>query len=188
MKFLFDFFPILLFFIAFKMYDIFVATGVAIAATLVQNGWFWYRNRRFETMHIITLVLIIVFGGATILLHDEEYIKWKVSVVNWLFGMVFLGSQFIGEKSIIERMMSKNIKLKANIWSKLNLSWALFFIAVGFINVWVMYNFDTPTWVNFKLFGTIGLTIVFVVAQSIYLGKYIDEDAMNQMNKEKEKE
>lgn len=183
MKLLFDFFPILLFFIAFKIQGIYVATAVAIAATIVQNGWFWYRNRRFETMHIITLVLIIVFGGATILLHDEVFIKWKVSVVNWLFGLVFLGSHYIGDKPIIQRMMGKNIKLKVDVWGKLNFMWVVFFIFVGLVNVYVMYHFDTATWVNFKLFGTLGLTFVFILAQGFYLAKYIDEE---QMEKEKE--
>ncbi len=175
MKFLFDFFPILLFFIAYKMYDIYVATAVAIAASFVQVGWYWLQNRRFEKMHVITLLLITVLGGATLMLQDETFIKWKPSVVNWAFGVVFLGSQFIGKKPIVQRMMEASVELPAPLWSRLNTAWALFFIVLGFINLYVAYNFDTDTWVNFKMFGMIGLTFVFILAQALFIGKYIKE-------------
>ena len=179
MKFLFDFFPILLFFIAYKIFDIYVATAVAIAATFVQVGWFWLQHRRFEKMHIITLLMITILGGATLILHDETFIKWKVSVVNWLFGIVFLGSQFIGKKTIIQRMMEASIDLPAPIWLRLNLAWALFFIASGFLNLYVAYNFDTDTWVNFKMFGMLGLTILFLFIQALFIGRYIKDSEQN---------
>lgn len=179
MKFLFDFFPILLFFIAFKTYGIYVATAVAIAAGFIQSGLYWYKHRRFEKMHIITLILLVVFGGATLILQDEMFIKWKVSVVNWLFGVVFLGSQFVGKKNIIERMMGSNISLPAPVWRNLNMAWSLFFVALGFLNLYVIYNFDTDTWVDFKLFGMTGLTIAFVIAQSVYLMRHTRDDAVD---------
>lgn len=173
MKLLFDFFPILLFFIAYKIYGIYTATVVAIVAAFVQVAWFWLQHRRFETMHLVTLGLIVVLGGATLILQDEMFIKWKPTVVNWLFAVVFAGSHFIGNKTIIERMMGGNIALPQPIWARLNASWTMFFLVLGVTNLYVLYNFDTDTWVNFKLFGMLGLTLVFVVLQAVYLGRHI---------------
>lgn len=175
MKFLFDFFPILLFFVAYKMWDIFIATGVAIAATFVQVGLFWAKHRRFERMHLITLALIVVFGGLTIALRDELFIKWKPSILNWLFAAAFLGSQFIGKKPLVQRMLETNFSLPEAIWGRLNLIWIVFFTAMGAINLYVAYYFDTETWVNFKLFGMMGLTILFVIAQAFYLARHMPD-------------
>jgi intracellular septation protein len=172
---LFDFFPIILFFIAFKLYDIFVATGVMIAATLIQVGFNWFRHRKVETMQLVTLGLVVVFGGATILLHDEQFVKWKLSIVEWLMGLGFIGSQFIGEKPFVERMMSKSLTLPDPVWRRLNLMWGLFFISVGFINVYVMFQFNTEQWVNFKTFGVPGLLLVFIALQMAYLYKHIPD-------------
>lgn len=174
MKFLFDFFPILLFFLAYKIYGIYVATAVAIAASFVQVGFHWAKHKKVENSHLITLVILILFGGATLLLQDEMFIKWKPSVVNWIFAIAFLGSQFIGNKTIIERMMSKSVSLPAPIWTRLNMSWVVFFIGLGLINLYVVYNFDTDTWVNFKLFGMMGLTIVFIIGQAFYMSRHIE--------------
>ncbi len=175
MKLLFDFFPIILFFIVFKTNGIFAATMAAIIATFIQVGLFWLKHRRFEKMHLVTLVLISVFGGATLLLEDEIYIKWKPTVLNWLFAVAFIGSQYIGKKTIAERMMGNAIKLPAPIWTRLNWSWALFFVVLGFANIFVLYNYDTETWVNFKLFGMLGLTVLFVIAQSLVLARFIKQ-------------
>ncbi len=175
MKLLFDFFPIILFFVAYKLQGIYVATLVAIVATFVQVGWLWLRHRRVETMHLVTLGLIVVFGGATLYLHDEQFIKWKPTVINWLFGLAFLVSQFVGEKPFIQRMMGGNIELPSSVWSRLNLSWALFFLFLGAVNLFVVYTFDTDTWVNFKLFGMLGLTLAFVVVQALFLSRYLPE-------------
>ncbi|MFZ1990098.1 MAG: septation protein A [Alphaproteobacteria bacterium] len=179
MKLLYDFFPVLLFFIAFKVTgnNIFIATAVAIAATALQVSIYWIKHRRLENIHVITLALLVVFGGATLLLQDEVYIKWKPTVLNWLFGLVFIGSHFIGERPVIQRLMAQAITLPQAVWYRLNLVWSVFFIAVGFINLYVVYNFDTDTWVNFKLFGLIGLTLAFIIAQSLYISRYIKRDA-----------
>ena len=176
MKFLFDFFPILLFFVAFKLYDIFVATAVAIAASFIQVGMYWLRHHRFETMHLITLGIIVIFGGATLLLKDELFIKWKPTVLNWLFALVFLGSHFIGNKPIVQRMMANTITLPTPIWHRLNIGWIIFFITSGFINIYVAYNFDTAIWVNFKVFGLLGLTLAFVVIQSFFIARHLKDD------------
>ncbi len=175
MKMFFDFFPIILFFVAYKLEGIYVATMVAIAATFLQVGWVWLRHRRVEPMHLITLGLIVVFGGATLYLHDEQFIKWKPTVINWLFGVAFLASQFIGERPFIQRMMANNIELPHHVWYRLNMSWALFFLFLGGVNLFVIYMFDTDTWVNFKLFGMLGLTFAFVILQAIFLSRYLPE-------------
>ncbi|MDX8398122.1 MAG: septation protein A [Mariprofundaceae bacterium] len=175
MKFLLDFFPIVIFFIAFKTYDIYVATAVLIIASLLQTSIHWLIHRRFEKMHIITLLLVCVFGGLTLILQDEMFIKWKPTVINWLFAIVFIGSQFVGKKSIIQRMMGDHMQLPAAVWLRLNIAWTLFFIALGIANLYVAYNFDTATWVNFKLFGLLGVTFVFVILQSLYVARYIKD-------------
>lgn len=176
MKFLFDFFPILLFFIAYKFYDIYIATAVAIIASFVQVGGYWLKHRRVENMHLVTLALIVVLGGATLVLQDEMFIKWKPTIVNWLFAAVFFGSHFIGKKPVVERMMGHAVDLPANIWTRLSASWTIFFVVLGFINIYVVYNFDTDTWVDFKLFGMMGLTFAFVILQAVYLSRHIKPD------------
>jgi len=176
MKFLADFFPVLLFFVAYKVYDIYVATAVAIVASFVQVTVHWLKHRRFENMHLITLAIMVVFGGATLFLQDEMFIKWKPTVINWIFAAVFLGSHYIGEKTIIQRMMGQAMTLPDQVWLKLNISWILFFVAIGVLNLYVVYNFDTDTWVNFKLFGLMGITFAFVILQIPFLTKYITPD------------
>ncbi len=176
MKFLFDFLPIVLFFAAYKLYDIYVATAVAIVASILQVGWVWCRHGKVENMYWITLGVIVVFGGLTLLLHDETFIKWKPTLVNWLFAAAFLGSQFIGKQSLLKRMMAANISLPEPIWLRLNMSWVSFFVTMGAANLYVAFNYDTDTWVNFKLFGMMGLTVVFIIAQAFYLSRHIKPD------------
>ncbi|NOX09647.1 MAG: septation protein A [Gammaproteobacteria bacterium] len=189
MKFLFDFFPILLFFAAYKIYGIYAATATAIAATFLQVGLYWLKNRSFEKSHLITLTIIVIFGGATLYLHDPLFIKWKPTVAYWLFAITFIGSQFIGEKPLIKRMMGHAISVPDIIWTRLNITWALFFIAMGLVNLYVAYNYDEDTWVNFKLFGLMGITLLFVLAQGLYLSRYMeDEDEDDENEKEKIKE
>ena len=175
MKFLFDFFPILLFFAAYKLYDIYVATAVAIAAAAVQTAVFWLRHRRFEKMHLVTFGLLLLFGGLTIVLRDPIFIKWKPTVINWLFAVVFLASHWVGEKPLVERMMSHAIQAPRPVWVRLSWMWVLFFVGVGVLNLYVAFNFAEETWVNFKLFGILGITFVFVIGQAFYLGRYVEE-------------
>lgn len=170
-----EFSPIILFFIAFKLYDIYVATAVVIVATLIQVIAYRLIYRKVETMQWITLGLILVMGGATLYLQDEQFIKWKLSIIEWLFGIAFLTSQFIGRKTFIERMMGANLELPDRIWKRLNLSWALFFIGVGFLNLYVMNHFSTDDWVDFKTFGVPGLMVVFIGVQMVFLYKYAPE-------------
>jgi len=175
MKMLFDFFPVALFFIVYKTYDIYTATAVLIAASAVQTCGHRIIKGRFENTHLITLALVSLFGGLTLVLQDEVFIKWKPTAINWLFTIVFIGSQFIGKKPIIERMMGANITLPASVWTRLNIAWAIFFALLGGLNLYVAFSFDTDTWVNFKLFGLMGLTFVFIIAQSFFLLPYLKE-------------
>ncbi|MCC8999739.1 MAG: septation protein A [Candidatus Contendobacter sp.] len=176
MKLLFDFLPILLFFIAYKLADIYVATGVLIGVTLTQVGWIWLRQRRVEKIPLFTAGLVLILGGATLILHDPIFVKWKPTVVNGLFAVAFLGSCFIGRKPLLERMMGEQLELPAPIWVKLTLAWAAFFFTMGLANLYVAFNFDENTWVNFKLFGMLGLTLVFVLAQAAYMSRHIKSD------------
>ncbi|MES1999532.1 MAG: septation protein A [Pseudomonadota bacterium] len=175
MKFLFDFFPILLFFIAYKFGGIYVATGVAIAASFVQIGWVMARGKKVEPMMWISLAIIVFFGGATLLLHNETFIKWKPTVLYWLFAVILLGGAWLFKKNFIRVMMEKQVSLPDSVWNNLNLSWAAFFIVMGIANLYVAYNFSTDDWVNFKLFGTTGMMLVFVVIQSFMLSKHIQD-------------
>jgi intracellular septation protein len=175
MKQLFEFVPIILFFIAFKFYDIYIATGVVIVATIIQVSITWIIYKKVETMQWITLGLILVMGGATIYLQNEQFIKWKLTVIEWLFGLAFLGSQFFAKKTLVERMMGASLELPPVIWKRLNLMWASFFISVGFINIYVMQNYNTDDWVTFKTFGVPGLMVIFIIFQMIFIYKYIPE-------------
>ncbi|WP_260291543.1 septation protein A [Sedimenticola hydrogenitrophicus] len=175
MKFLSDLFPVILFFIAYKMYDFYVATVVIIVATLAQVGYNWIRHHKVEKMHLVTLLLVLLFGGLTLYLQDPLFLKWKPTVVNWLFAIAFVGSHFIGNRPLVERMMSKSVTLPAPVWSRLNVAWSLFFITMGAVNLYVAFNFSEAAWVNFKLFGMMGMTFLFIILQAFYLAKYISE-------------
>lgn len=177
MKILFDLFPVILFFIAYKMYDIYIATGVAIVATIVQVGYLYARYRKVEKIHLITLALIVILGGATILLQDEAFIAWKPTIVNWGFAAVFLASHYMfGNKPIVRRMMEGLIQMPDPIWMRLSYMWIAFFVFSGVINLWVYYNFSLDAWVNFKLFGLMGLTFAFILIQGLYISRYTQQD------------
>ncbi|WP_407676662.1 septation protein A [Peristeroidobacter soli] len=170
MKLLFDFFPVIAFFLTYKITgNLFVATGVIIVAVIAQTAWQWFRHRKVSQMALISGVLVLIFGGLTLLIHDKVFIQWKVSVVNWLFAAGFLASRFFGDKLLIERMMGENVQLDPPVWRTLNWAWIVFFTALGIINLYIVYNFSEEVWVNFKLFGMLGLTVVFAIAQAIWL-------------------
>jgi intracellular septation protein len=205
MKLLFDFFPIILFFVSFYQAKFLidntfignlvnperpehinatiVATGIAIVASFIQVGYSWLQTRKFQRMHLFSLVLITVLGGITILIGDPAFIQWKPTVLNWVFAAAFLLSIFIGEKNLVERMMGSQLDLPDYVWTRLNLSWVAFFLISGAANLYVAFYYDLEalpevrmeTWVDFKLFGLMGLTIVFVILQAIYLARFIQE-------------
>jgi intracellular septation protein len=201
-KVLFDLFPVIIFFVAYKIGDanaeasrslmtslglamsasekpgIYLATLVAIVASIGQIGWVKLRGHPVETMMWVSLGIIVVFGGATLWLHDESFIKWKPTVLYWLFGGIILGSTLFG-RNVIQGLMAEQMELPAPAWGRLNASWGGFFIFMGLANLFVAFNFSTDDWVNFKLFGSMGLMLVFVIGQSMMLNKYLDKEELN---------
>lgn len=175
MKMLFDVFPVILFFIAFKMFDIYVATAVAIGATFGQIGWTWLRHRKVDKMLWVSLVIISVFGGATLLLKDDTFIKWKPTVLYWLFASVLTVSAVAFHKNLVRSMMEQQVTLPEEVWPKLLWSWVGFFTVMGVLNLYVAFNYTLETWVNFKLFGGIGLMLVFVLLQALLLAKHVQD-------------
>ena len=175
MKLLFDFFPIILFFVAFKFGGIYVATGVAIAATFAQIGWVWFKGRRVEPMLWVSLVIVVLFGGATLLLHNDTFIKWKPTVLYWVFAVVLVGGQVLFRKNFIRQLLGTQMDLPAVAWARLNWSWAGYFAIMGIVNIWVAYHYSTAVWVDFKLFGSLGLTLVFAVIQSLMIARYLPQ-------------
>jgi intracellular septation protein len=175
MKLLLDFFPIALFFVAFKLWGIYVATAVAIVATVAQIAWFRYSQGKVEPMQWLSLGIIVVFGGATILAQDETFIKWKPTVLYWLMGGALAGGLVFFKKNLLKSLMGAQLELPDAAWRAMNWSWVAFFGLMGVLNLWVAYAFDTDTWVNFKLFGGLGLMALFVVGQAVYLGRYMKD-------------
>ena len=200
-KFLFDLFPVIIFFIAYKLGDanpeatrqllqslglpqpagvndkpgIYLATLIAIIASIAQILWVKLRGHKVETMLWVSLGIIAVFGGATLWLHDESFIKWKPTVLYWVTGGAIFGAALF-KRNLIRSLMGGQLELPAIVWSRLNLSWGVFFVTIGFVNLWVAANFSTSDWVNFKLFGVMGLMLIFMVGQGLLLTKYMDKE------------
>lgn len=175
MKFLFDFFPIVLFFIGYKLFGIYEATAIAMVASLAQVLLFRLIYQRYERMHVYGLVIIFILGSATLFFHNPWFIKWKPTGIYWLSALLFLGSSMMTKKPIIQRMMDSNISLPIHVWYRLNYAWSIFFIIMGAVNLYVAYNYSTNVWVNFKLFGSGGLTLLFVFLQATYLTRHLVE-------------
>jgi intracellular septation protein len=175
MKFLFDLLPVILFFVAFKLYDIFTATAVAIGVTIAMIVYAKIRHGKIDKMLLINGAIISVLGGVTLLLHDKTYIMWKPTVLYWLLAAALLFSNLFFKKNFIQQMMGKMIEAPTAIWTKLNLVWVIFLIGLGFLNLYVAFNYSESAWVNFKLFGVTGMMFVFVILQTLALKKYLIE-------------
>jgi intracellular septation protein len=178
---LIDFFPLIAFFVSFKLGGIFTATAVFIAASALQIGLQWWRTRTVKTLHWVTAVLVLVFGGATLWLHDARFIQWKLSVLMWLAAGAFLISQFVGAKPLVQRFLESVLAehlapVSARLWSRINLAWVAFFALVGALNVFVFRNFSMDTWVNFKVFGVQVLMLLFILPQAFWLAANEPED------------
>lgn len=171
---LFELIPLVGFFVAYKMHDIYMA--VIVLMVLMALGLVIHRvqKKTITNMQWMSFVLVVIFGGITLLFHNEIFIKWKPTVLNWSFGLAFLISHFFSKKTFTERIMSA-AKLNASkkVWSRLNLSWVIFFLLSGALNIFVAYQFSTEVWVNFKLFGLFGLTFIFAIGQAIYLKNHV---------------
>lgn len=176
MKIFFDLFPVILFFITFKFAGVFTATAAAMVATLAQVGWVKYRHGKVDTMLWVSFGIITVFGGATLLLHNENFIKWKPTVLYWSFSTALFISPILFKKNLMRAMLQDKLPLPDSTWLNLNLAWGLFFAALGAINLYVAFNFSTDTWVDFKLFGVTSLIFLFILAQAAMLAKYVEAD------------
>ena len=166
--------PLLLFFLAFKVWGIYTATGVAIGVSALQILWSLFKKKPITNMQWIALILLTTLGGASILLQDETYIKWKPTAVYWGFALVFFATHF-AQKPLIERLLGEKIQLLPAIWRRLNISWGLFFCFLGAANIYLLQHFDTETWVHFKVFGGFLCTLVFVIAQGFYLSRHVQD-------------
>lgn len=180
MKFLFDFFPLAAFLIAFyypedRTQGIYLGIQAIIIASAIQILVYWLIYKKFEKMHVITFVSTLILGGITLFMQNELFFKWKPTVVNWVFAIILLGSHYIGKKPVIRMIMEHAISVPNNIWFKLNLSWAIFFIISGIINLYVAYNFNTEFWANFKVFGMLGITVLFTIFQAVYIARHTNE-------------
>jgi intracellular septation protein len=176
MKLLFDLFPVILFFGVFKFAGVFAATATAIVATFAQVAWVKYRHGKIDTMLWVSLGIISVFGGATLLLHDETFIKWKPTVLYWFFSSALILSPILFKKNLMRSLLQEKLVLPDPVWDNLNLAWSAFFAVLGVVNLYVAFNYSTDAWVNFKLFGATGMMLLFVIAQASMLSKYVDED------------
>jgi intracellular septation protein len=203
MKFLFDLFPVILFFATFKVAEgrkeaaaellgslfgsigltafapeqapILLATVVVILATFAQIAWVWWRHGKVDKMLWVSLVLIVILGGMTIALRDDTFIKWKPTVLYWIFAVMLIVSATLFRKNLIRAMLGEQIQAPDHVWTVLNLAWAAFFALMGAANLFVALSFPTDIWVNFKLFGTMGLMFAFILAQGFWLNRYIEE-------------
>jgi intracellular septation protein len=169
MQLLFDFLPLIVFFAAYALYDLYVATAAIMVAIALQIAYQWLRHRKVNKMLLISGALVLVFGGITLVLRNPLFIQWKVTVVNWLFAAAFLGSQLFGAKTFTERMMGHAMDLEPRLWRQLNTLWVANFGVIGALNLYVMYNFDEQTWVYFKTWGMIGLSLLMAVGQAIWI-------------------
>lgn len=177
MKQFFEFIPLVIFFIVYKMVDIYAATGALMVTTGLLLAYNYFKNGKVEKMHVITFLMVFVFGTLTLVLHDDVFIKWKVTFVYALFSVALLVSQFIFKKPIIKQMLGKEITLPENVWSNLNIAWAIFFLALGLLNIYVAFSLPQEVWVNFKVFGLLGATLVFTVLSGVYIYKYLPKEA-----------
>lgn len=175
-KFLFDLFPLILFFAAFKFADIYTATAVAMAAAILQIVWIKLTGKKIEGMHWINLGVIVVFGGMTLWLKDDTFIKWKPTVLYWLFGSALLISKLFMGRNLMQKLLGEKITMSDKAWTRMNASWAIFFLCAGGVNLFVAFSglFTQDQWVSFKVFGLMGLLVVFVIGQSVWLGKHIE--------------
>jgi intracellular septation protein len=176
MQLLFDLLPVIAFFVAYKAAGIYVATGVLIVGVLAQTLYSWIRHKKVSPMLLTSAVLVLVFGGLTLLIHDATFIKWKPTIVNWLFAVAFLGSQFMKGPPIVQRMMGAQITLDPPVlWQRLNMMWVGFFVVAGALNLYVAFRYSEAAWVNFKLFGLMGLTLVFALLQGVWITRKAEQ-------------
>lgn len=175
MALLYDFLPVILFFAAYQLWGIYVATAVMLAVSVAQIALTWLKTRQIRRLHLFTTVLVLLFGGLTLVVHDEIFVKWKPTVVEWLFAAAFLGSRLFTGRSLLKLALGEQLGLPEGVWLRLDLAWAAFFLLLGAANLYVVYNFSTDVWVNFKLFGILGATLLFALGQGVYLARHLPD-------------
>ncbi|HEY3643916.1 MAG TPA: inner membrane-spanning protein YciB [Gammaproteobacteria bacterium] len=164
------------FFLSYLWKGIYVATGVIMVGSVVAVAVSWFRTRKVKPILLITMVLALFLGGLTLFFRDPVFLKWKFSIIEWFLGLWILASQFLGKKSFIRLAMEESVKLPEMVWSRLNLMWGGFFLFLGSLNVYVIYNFSTDEWVKFKVWGSTGLLLAFAVLQSVYLARHMPRE------------
>jgi intracellular septation protein len=169
MQVLFDVFPVIVFFVVYRLYGIYVATVAIIATMALQIAYQWFRHGKVNKMFLISGIAVAILGGITLILRNPLFIQWKATIVNWLFAAAFLGSQFIGDKTLVERVMGHAVQLEAPFWRQLNLMWVVAFAALGAANLYVVYHYSEQVWVNFKLFGMTGLLLLVAILQAVWI-------------------
>ena len=174
MQFLADYFPLLLFFVAFKLSDIYVATAVAIVASVAQIAYFRWRRGKVQVVHWLSLAIIGTFGGATLLLHDETFIKWKPTVLYWLFALILAVGKVAFRRNLIATLM-KDMTLPDAVWARVTWMWTAFLVAMGAANLYVASHFSTDAWVNFKVWGAIGLFFLLAVATVASVARHLPD-------------
>ncbi|MFA0066457.1 septation protein A [Vibrio breoganii] len=176
MKQLLDFIPLIIFFVLYKMYDIYTATGALIVATALQLIVTYVMYKKVEKMQLITFIMVTILGGMTIFLHDDNFIKWKVTLVYAVFAIGLIVTQLIG-KPVIKGMLGKEITLPDSVWNKINWAWTLFFTGCAALNVYIAFNLPLDTWVNFKVFGLLAATLIFTLLTGIYIYKHMQKES-----------
>ncbi len=171
-----EYLPLIIFFVVNKFADFYWATGSLIVTTALQLAFYRFKKEKIPTRHWIIFALVFVFGGLTIYLHDDAFIKWKVTIINLFFSITLLVSHYAFNRNIIREFLAESLTLPEKIWARLNLAWALFFAFIAVINYYVAFNFDLETWVNFKVFGLTGLMFVFSITSILFLYKYMPNE------------
>lgn len=180
MHFLLDFIPVVIFFVTYKLSDIYIATAAAMAASTMQILFMWFTQKKLEKTPCITLGALLVLGGATLLFHDESFIKWKPTVIYLVISGFVLGKRYWSRQSAAEQLMGDKVLLPASRWRMIDQITVVFFIAMAVLNWWVAFSFDTTTWVHFKLFGVLALTLLYCIGLSCYIAKHAEEIESNE--------
>lgn len=173
----YDYFPVIAFFVVYKLWGIYAATATIMGTGLLQLLLDRIIYKKIELKHLITTIILVVFGTLTLIFHDPMFIKWKVTAVYWALALAFLFTQWFTKKPLIQTLLTGSFEVPRAVWRRLNFSWAIFFLAMSFANLYVMYHYDTNTWVNFKLFGTLSATLVFAFVQGIFI--HIAQEKVN---------
>lgn len=176
MKALTEFLPLVIFFVVYKQVDIYAATAVLMVLLPLQAAYNWFRHQQADKMQIATAIIVVTLGGVTLFLRDPIFLQWKPTVVYWAFSIALVVGQIIGTRPPLQALLGEKLELPAPVWLRLGHLWLVFFLVAGFVNLYVAYNYDEATWVNFKVFGMTGATLLFTVAQGVYIANHLPKE------------